>query len=376
MGSTPEPLPDGTRVPTRFARHPRPALLVGLVALNALLLGAGALVGRDRAAPGAGQAAAPSGGDAGAPGRRARIGLVFDVGGIGDKSFNDAAHRGLLRARDELGLEVRYIEPGDGSHRESGLRRLAADGYDLVIGVGFIFSDDIRRLAAEFPRVHFACVDYAPPPGGDPGPPNLVGLRFREEEGSFLAGAAAGLVTRSRRVGFVGGMKIPLIRKFEAGYAAGVAHVCPGCTVTGAYAGTQPKAFADPAKGKELALAQYDAGADVVFHASGKTGAGVFEAARERGKLAIGTDSDQYHEAPGRVLTSMIKKVDVAVLELSREVSEGRFRGGDREMGLAEDGIGIVLDANNRDLLPADLVARLDSLRADIIAGRIQVPSR
>jgi basic membrane protein A len=349
----------------------RTSLLLGLVALNALLLGAGVLVGKrgDVEAP---PAVAPPPGQA--PGRQARIGLVFDVGGLGDKSFNDAANRGLLRARDQLGVQVRALEPGDGSDRESMLRRLAAGGNDLVIGVGFIFSDDIRRLAAEFPRVHFACVDFAPPPDHAI-PPNLAGLEFREHEASFLVGAAAGLVSKRKAVGFVGGMKIPLIRKFEAGYLAGVAHVCPECTTRSGYAGTQPKAFADPAKGKELALAQYDSGVDVIFHAAGKTGAGVFEAARARGTLAIGVDSDQYHEAPGHVLTSMIKKVDVAVFEVIQEVAEGRFRGGERELGLADDGVGYVSDANNRDLLPPEVVARLEELRAQIVAGTIVVPS-
>jgi basic membrane protein A len=207
-------------------------------------------------------------------------------------------------------------------------------------------------------------------------PPNLLGLRFREHEGSFLVGAVAGLTTRSQVVGFVGGMKIPLIRKFEAGYIAGVKHVCPGCRVHSAYAGTEPKAFADPTLGQELASAQYDRGADVIYHAAGKTGAGVLAAARARNQLAIGVDSDQFHEAPCCVLTSMVKQVDVAVHEAVGDVIAGRFHGGLRELGLAEGGVGFVADANNRRLLPPDVVARVNALRDQVIAGTIVVPAQ
>src|SRR5688572_8365482 len=228
------------------------------------------------------------------------VGIVFDVGGRGDKSFNDGAYLGAERAERELGARVRFVEPGEGSDREAGLRLLAAEGMDLVIGVGFIFTDDLTVLAQEYPNVKFAGVDYAVYTDSlgrpIPPPPNLAALKFREEEGSFLVGALAALISKTKKVGFVGGMDIPLIRKFEAGYSAGVRHVCPTCQVYAAYAGTEPKAFADPTTGKELALAQYGRGADVIFHASGKTGAGVFNAAREKGKLAIGVDADQFHE--------------------------------------------------------------------------------
>jgi basic membrane protein A len=334
------------------------ALIAGLVALNAALLVVGAGWG--------GQAECRA---------DVCVGLVFDVGGLGDKSFNDAAHRGLVRAQAELGVGVRYIEPGDGSDRASALRELASAGYDLVIGVGFIFTDDVRKLAGEFPATKFACIDYSVVPGQSPPPPNLAGLRFREHEGSFLVGAIAGLTTRSNIVGFVGGMQIPLIRKFEAGYIAGVRHVCPHCEVLSAYAGTDPRAFADPATGLELASAQYDRGADVVYHASGKTGAGVFQAARSRGALAIGVDSDQFHEAPCCVLTSMIKRVDVAVFDVVQSVQEGRFAGGVREFGLARDGVGFVYDDNNRALLAPGVVDRVRELERAVAAGEIQVPS-
>ena len=335
-------------------------LLLALLAFDAALLGVGELVTRS----------------GGASARHAdlTVGLVFDVGGRGDKSFNDGAWRGLVRARDEVGVAIQAIEPGDGSDREGAVRQLAAGGADLVIGVGFIFSRDLDRLAAEFPRTAFAGIDYVPDERGIP--PNLVALRFREHEGSFVVGAIAGMTTKSKVVGFVGGMKIPLIRKFEAGYAAGVRYVCPECTVLSAYAGTEPKAFADPTLGRELADSQYGRGADVVFHAAGKTGSGVFAAARERGRWAIGVDSDQYDEAPCCVLTSMIKKVDVAVLEAARAVAEGRFTGGERELGLAEDGVGFVADERNADRLPPAVVARAREIAAGIVAGTIEVPAK
>ena len=307
------------------------------------------------------------------------VGIVLDVGGRGDKSFNDGAFLGGERAAKELGARVRFIEPGEGSDREAGLRLLAAEGLDLVIGVGFIFTDDITTLAKEYPSVHFADVDYAVPSDtlGNPlpMPANLLALKFREEQGSFLVGALAALVGKSKKVGFVGGMDIALIHKFEAGYRAGVKYVCADCEVIAQYAGVTPEAFRNPGRGKELALSQYQQGVNVIFHAAGSTGLGVFEAARSTGKLGIGVDADQFAEAPGFVLTSMVKGIDEAVFQAVKAVKEKRFVGGVQQFGLAEKGVGSVYDANNRARIPAHVRAKLDSLTADIIAGRIQVPS-
>ena len=307
------------------------------------------------------------------------VGVVFDLGGRGDKSFNDGAYIGAERAAKELGVHVRFIEPGEGSDRESGLRLLAAEGMDLVIGVGFIFTDDLTQLAKEYPKTRFAGVDYslATDKAGNviPPPPNLAALKFREEQGSFLVGALAALVGHSKKVGFVGGMDFPLIQKFEAGYRAGVKAVCADCEVISQYAGVTPEAFRNPGKGKELALSQYQQGVNVIFHASGSTGLGVFEAARQTNKLAIGVDADQYAEAPGYVLTSMVKGVDNAVFDAIRRVQEHRFQGGVYQYGLAENGVGYVYDANNAKLIPPDVRAKLESLKQQIIAGRIVVPS-
>lgn len=321
----------------------------------------------------------PSGATIAPEGEGLDIGIVFDVGGRGDKSFNDGAYLGGLLAADSLDARVRYIEPGEGSDREAGLRLLAAEGMDLVLAVGFIFTDDVLTLAKDYPNVKFAGVDYAVSfdDAGNPMPlpDNLVALKFREEEGSFLVGAMAALVGESKKVGFIGGMDIGLIHKFEAGYRAGVLHVCPDCEVLVQYAGVTPEAFKNPGRGKELALSQYSQGVNVIYHASGSTGLGVFEAARTTGKLAIGVDADQYAEAPGHVLTSMVKGIDAVVFDAARAVQDGTFQGGVRVFGLAERGVGYVYDDNNRALIPDSVRTRLQALEADIIAGRIRVPS-
>jgi basic membrane protein A len=302
------------------------------------------------------------------------VGLVFDVGGRGDKSFNDAAYAGLDSAKRTLGIAFQTLETGEGADREAAMRQLAASGSQLVFGVGFLFSDDIKALANEFPDVKFACVDYTVKEG-ETLPPNLLALKFKEEEGSYLVGALSALLSRTGTVGFVGGMEIPLIKKFEAGYRAGVAAVKPNARVIVKYAGSTGGAFKDPTKGKELALAEYHQGADIIFHASGSTGLGVFEAARELKKLAIGVDADQYDEAPGVVLTSMVKHVEVAVFNTVQETQAGRFPGGIQVFGLAEDGVGWVYDDRNKALIPDAVKARVDSLRDEIVAGRITAPS-
>lgn len=304
-----------------------------------------------------------------------RVGLVFDVGGRGDKSFNDAAYAGLERAKQELGVEFATLETGEGADREAAMRQLAAGGSQLVFGIGFLFSDDIFGLAQEFPDVKFACVDYTVKEGQQL-PPNLVALKFKEEEGSYLVGALAALLTKTGRIGFVGGMQIPLIKKFEAGYVAGAKAVNPETEVIVKYAGTTGSAFKDPTKGKELGLAEYNQGADIIFHASGSTGLGVFEAAREKKKLAIGVDADQHDEAPGHILTSMVKHVETAVFDTIRDLKGGVWKGGIQEFGLEEDGVGWVYDDRNRSLIPDAVKAKVDSLREEIVAGRIVAPSK
>ncbi len=304
-----------------------------------------------------------------------RVGLVFDVGGRGDKSFNDAAYEGVSRAERELGVTVELLEPSGAEDREAALRLFAARQFDVVLGVGFIFSSDINLVARDFPTSKFACVDYAPPRDGAI-PENVVGLGFREEQGSFLVGAVAAQLSKSHHVGFVGGMDIPLIHRFEAGYRAGVLHVCPDCVVHVGYAGTTPEAFRDPAKGKAIAISQVSAGSDVIYHASGTTGHGVFEAARDMGIKAIGVDADQYDEMPGTVVTSMIKRVDVAVFDTIKAAGEGRFSSGITAFGVADNGVGYVSEGPHAKAITPEIRQRTAALREQIASGKITVPNK
>lgn len=301
-----------------------------------------------------------------------RVGLVFDVGGRGDKSFNDAAWAGLERARAEHAFEARVYEPTSAEERETALRMLAASGFDLVVAVGFVFTADVDAVAKDYPRVRFACVDYALHPER---PHNVEALEFRDEEGSFLVGAAAGLTTRSRVVGFVGGMKSPLIERFAAGYERGVKATCADCTVRSAFVGATPEAFRDPVRGKVVAASQIALGADVVYHASGATGRGVFEAAREGNAFAIGVDRDQYEEAPELMLTSMIKRVDVAVYDAIRAARAHEPARGVVALGVAEGGVDWVHEGPHARHLPSAVVAEVQRLASTLRAPDGTAPS-
>jgi basic membrane protein A len=310
-------------------------------------------------------------------GDKLKIGLVFDVGGRGDKSFNDAAYRGLEKAKNELGIEFEYIEPGPGADREAALRQFASrPDIKLIFGIGFIFTDEITKIAQEFPNKNFACIDYTYDPAKTL-PSNLLALEFKEEEGSFLIGALAALTSMTNTIGFIGGMESPLIKKFEKSYEAGAKFVKPDIKVLIAYAGVTGEAFKNPGKGKELALGQYSQGADIIYHASGVTGLGVFEAARETKKLAIGVDSDQYDEAPGFILTSMIKSVDVAVFDCIQEEKNGKFTGGKAEIyGLKSKGVDYIYNEKNKSLISDEVRKKVEEIREQIIAGKINIPTK
>ncbi|MFI5252114.1 MAG: BMP family protein [Bacteroidota bacterium] len=304
-----------------------------------------------------------------------KVGLVMDVGGRGDKSFNDGAYRGLDRAKKELGVDFEFIEPGPGADRETALRQFASrPDIALIIGNGFIFTDDITAIAREFPSKRFACIDYIVDSSKGI-PMNLVALKFKEEEGSFMVGALAGLMTKTNTVGFIGGMLSPLIKKFERGYSAGVKYTNPGCNVIVGYAGITAEAFKNPGKGKELALGQYSQRADIIFHASGPTGSGIMEAARETHNLVIGVDSDQFPEAPGYILTSMIKVVDNAIYETIKSIQENTFHGGVATVfGLKSHGVDYIYDNNNKNLIPDEIHSRIEEIRGKIISGAVAIP--
>jgi len=308
-------------------------------------------------------------------GSRLKIGLVFDVGGRGDKSFNDSAYNGLEMAKQKHGIDFLFVEPqGEGADREAALRQMASDpDIGLIIGVGLLFSEDIAAVAQEFPDKKFCCIDYVRQPGASI-PPNLLGIVFEEKKGSFLAGALAGLVTRTKTVGFIGGMESGIIKKFETGFIDGVRRVNPDAKVISGYIGMTGSAFANPMKGKELALGQYGRGADIIYQAAGASGLGVVQAAIESRKLVICTDRDQEELAPGFVLSSMTKAVDRAVLKTVEEVLDGSFKGGGVTVfGLADRYTDYVYNEKNSSLISSKVHEEVEDIRNKIIAGEIVV---
>jgi basic membrane protein A len=315
-----------------------------------------------------------------------KVGVVYDIGGRGDKSFNDSAYAGLQAAEKEQGdkLQAKDIEPNpDGSNRKELLDGLADEGYGLIFGVGFLFSTDIAKSATESPDTQFAVIDGFDKLCTEKGK-NLLCIGFQEEQGSFLVGAAAALKTKSNIVGFVGGQQGQgLIEKFQAGYEAGVKYIADqkgkDIKVLVDYAGNTPEAFRNPAKGKELALKQIGQGADVIYHASGGTGAGVIAAAASKKKFAIGVDSDQSLTAdPAEqkwILTSMLKRVDNAVQQTINTYVAGSLKGGSRSLGIKEGGIDYAQNQYNKALL-GDIPTTLDELKQKIVSGEIKVPTK
>jgi basic membrane protein A and related proteins len=311
-----------------------------------------------------------------APASDLKVGLAYDIGGRGDQSFNDAAAAGLDKAKSELGIEAKEAEASNGeadSAKEERLRVLATSGYNPVIAVGFAYSAAVAKVAKEMPDTQFAIIDDAAAVGD-----NIANLLFAEEQGSFLVGAAAGLKTKTNNIGFVGGVDVPLIHKFEAGYEAGAKAVNKNIKIQVKYL-TQPpdfSGFGDPAKGKTAAAGMYDAGADIVYQAAGGSGGGVFEAAQAAGGKAIGVDSDQYKTADPAVkdviMTSMLKKVDVAVFDFISSVNDGNFTAGSTIYDLAKDGVGYSTSGGQID----DIAAQLDDYKAKIISGEIKVPTK
>ncbi|HWX19072.1 MAG TPA: BMP family ABC transporter substrate-binding protein [Candidatus Binatia bacterium] len=297
-----------------------------------------------------------------------RVGLVLDRGGKDDKSFNSSAYEGGMRAKTKLGVFVRYVEATDDNAFEPLLRAFVQREFDLIIGIGFAQKEAIGKAAAQFPKAHFAIVD------AQVDAPNVRSLLFEEHEGAYLVGAIAAMTSKTGKIGFVGGMDIPLIRRFELGYEAGAKKVNPQIGVLANYVGITSEAWNNPPKGKELAVSQYDRGADVIFAAAGASGLGVFDAAEDKKKFAIGVDSNQDWTKPGLILTSMLKRVDEAVYATIEQAKQGKFAGGARHFGLAERGIDYSCDQYNAKILSEAVRKRADELKAEIIAGRIVVP--
>jgi basic membrane protein A len=293
--------------------------------------------------------------------------IIFDMGGKFDKSFNEAAYTGAERFKEETGIEYLEFEVTNESQRDQALRRMARRGADVVVAVGFSFATPLETIAQEFPETKFTIIDAVVEQ------PNVQSVVFKEHEGSFLVGMAAALASETGKVGFVGGMDIPLIRNFAHGYQQGVKHVDPDAQVYVNMTGTTPAAWNDPAKGAELAQSQFDRGADVVYAAAGGTGLGVLQAAADSGKLSIGVDSNQNYLHPGSVLTSMLKRVDVAVYDAFKTAMETTWEPGVRSLGLAEEGVGYALDEHNRELISPEMESQLEDAKAKIIGGEIEV---
>lgn len=293
--------------------------------------------------------------------------VMFDIGGKFDRSFNQAAYDGAERFKKETGVTYNEFEITNTAEREQAIRNLARRGASVVIAVGFNNHGAIETVAKEFPNVRFTIIDSVVDL------PNVQSVTFREHEGSFLVGMAAALVSKTGKVGFVGGMDVPIIRKFYKGYEEGAKFAKPSVEVFMNMTGTTPTAFRDPTRGAELARGQFDRGVDVVFAAAGSTGTGVYQAAKDAGKFAIGVDSNQNHLHPGTMLTSMIKRVDIAVYEAMTQARAGTWKPGARALGLKEEGVGMAIDDNNRALLSADVLKRIDEARQAIIDGKIVV---
>jgi basic membrane protein A len=293
--------------------------------------------------------------------------VIFDMGGKFDKSFNEAAYHGAEKFKDETGIPYLEFEVTNESQRDQALRRMARRGANVVIAVGFSFATPLEQIAKEYPDTKFVIIDSVVEA------PNVQSVVFKEHEGSFLVGMAAAMASKTGKVGFVGGMDIPLIRNFAHGYEQGVKYVNPDAEVFVNMTGTTPAAWNDPAKGAELAQSQFDRGADVVYAAAGGTGLGVLQAAADSGKLSIGVDSNQNYLHPGSVLTSMMKRVDVAVYNAFKTAMDGTWQPGVQNLGLAENGVGYALDENNRALITPEMEKKLEDAKAKIISGELKV---
>jgi basic membrane protein A and related proteins len=295
--------------------------------------------------------------------------VIYDTGGKFDKSFNQAAYEGAERFKKETGLPYLEAEISAEGQRELVLRSLVRRGASIIFSTGSDQRAAVIKVAADAPTVKFVLVNVAP----DTPLPNVSAIFFREEEGSFLAGVAAASVSKTGKLGFIGGMDIPLIRRFSCGYAQGIRSVSATDEIIINMAGTTAAAYHDPTRGAELALGQFDRGVDIVFAAAGNTGTGVLQAAEDKGKLAIGVDSNQDYLHPGHMLTSVLKRLDNAVYSSFKSAQAGDWQPGTVSLGLKEDGIGIAVDEYNRPLLSPELLKTLDETRAKIIAGTIKV---
>ena len=310
-----------------------------------------------------------------------KVGIVFDIGGKNDRSFNAAAWEGVQRAQKDVNICLYDVEPGNPTSIEPAMRAFAERSFDLVIGVGFAQGPIMQKVATDYPNIKFAIVDGVIVDKNGKPLPNVADLVFREHEGSYLVGMIAASKNKTGTIGFLGGMDIPLIHKFETGYEEGARSVNPKIQIVQNYVGVTDSAWNNPGKGKELALGQIEKGADVIFTAAGNSGLGAFDAVEQYGKndqgeankFVIGVDSNQNMVKPGFVLTSMVKRVDNAVYDVVKEVLDGKFEGGFHAFGLDKDGVAYAMDENNKALIPLDVITKVEQAKQEIVNGQIKV---
>lgn len=293
--------------------------------------------------------------------------ILYDIGGKFDSSFNEAAYNGAKRWADETGLRYRDFEPTSETQFEQAVKRFARRKTDVIIAVGIAYAVAVDKVAREFPDVNFTVIDSIVDL------PNVRSVTFREDEGSFIVGALAAMKSEAGQIGFMGGMDIPLIRRFSRGYREGASYINPDIKIIENYVGVTPAAWNDPIKASELARGQYGRGADIVFHAAGPSGLGVIQAAKDTGNLVIGVDSNQNGIAPGSVLTSMLKRVDVAVYTSIKETLDGSWTPGLQVLGISDGGVDYALDEHNADLISDDEKKRLDEIKQKIVSGEISL---
>ncbi len=293
--------------------------------------------------------------------------VVFDMGGRFDKSFNEGVYNGIEKFKKETGISYKSFEITNPTQREQAIKKMAKRGGNPVLGIGFAQGPAIAKVAGEYPNTKFGIIDMVV------NKPNVQSIVFKEQEGSFLVGMLAAMASKTHKVGFIGGMDIPLIRRFECGYEQGAKYADPKVEVIKNMTGSTPSAWNDPSKGGELAKAQFDRGVDVIFAAAGGTGIGVYQAAKDKGKLAIGVDSNQNYLQPGTMLTSMVKRVDVAAYNLFMSVKNGTFKPGIKALGLKENGVDWAYDKYNKKLITEKMKKAVEQAKADIISGKIKV---
>ncbi|MBS0521241.1 MAG: BMP family ABC transporter substrate-binding protein [Proteobacteria bacterium] len=293
--------------------------------------------------------------------------IVYSTGGKFDKSFNEGVSAGAEKFKAETKIPVAEFEPSNETQFEQAQRRFAQRGDNPIVAVGFAQGVALEKVAKEFPKTHFTLIDSVV------NLPNVQSITFREHEGSFLVGVAAALASKTGKIGFVGGMDIPLIRRFLCGFEQGIRYANPKAELIANMTGTTPAAWNDPGRGAELAKGQFDRGVDVVYAAAGSTGIGVLQAAKDRGKLAIGVDSNQDHLHPGTMLTSMIKRVDLAAYKSFKAMQDGSWRGGVSVLGLKEGGVDWTVDQYNEKLITPEMKTKVEQAKADIVSGKITV---